>query len=43
MELRPGLRWREMPTWLAGAAVTVVPSLRETFGNVAAESLSAGR
>jgi iron(II)-dependent oxidoreductase len=31
-----------MPTWLAGAAVTIVPSLRETFGLVAAESLSAG-
>jgi iron(II)-dependent oxidoreductase len=31
-----------MPSWLADAAVTVVPSLRETFGNVAAESLSAG-
>ncbi len=40
--LRPALRWREVPGWLAGAAVTVVPSHRETFGNLAAESLSAG-
>jgi iron(II)-dependent oxidoreductase len=40
--LGPALGWVQMPSWLAGAAVTVVPSLRETFGNVAAESLSAG-
>lgn len=30
-----------MPPFLAGAAVTIVPSGRETFGNVAVESLSA--
>lgn len=40
--LRPALRWEEVPRWLAGAAVTLVPSQRETFGNLAAESLSAG-
>ncbi len=32
----------EVPEFLAGAAVTVVPSARETFGNLALESLSAG-
>ena len=31
-----------MPAFLAGAAVTVIPSARETFGNLALESLSAG-
>jgi iron(II)-dependent oxidoreductase len=35
------LAWREVPGFLAGAAVTIVPSTRETFGNVAVESLSA--
>jgi iron(II)-dependent oxidoreductase len=38
----PPLPWRDVPKFLADAAVTVVPSLRETFGNLAAESLSAG-
>jgi Glycosyl transferases group 1 len=40
--LLPALAWREVPEFLAGAAVTVVPSARETFGNLALESLSAG-
>lgn len=40
--LLPGLAWREVPEFLAGAAVTVVPSARETFGNLALESLSVG-
>lgn len=40
--LLPGLAWREVPGFLAGAAVTVVPSARETFGNLALESLSVG-
>src|SRR5216683_3134146 len=35
------LAWREVPGFLAGAAVTIVPSTRETFGNLAVESLSA--
>ena len=38
----PALAWREVPQFLAGAAVTVVPSARETFGNLALESLSVG-
>jgi glycosyltransferase involved in cell wall biosynthesis len=38
--LLPALAWREVPGFLAGAAVTVVPSARETFGNLALESLS---
>jgi glycosyltransferase involved in cell wall biosynthesis len=40
--LLPALGWREVPGFLAGAAVTVVPSTRETFGNLALESMSAG-
>jgi glycosyltransferase involved in cell wall biosynthesis len=40
--LLPALAWREVPEFLAGAAVTVVPSARETFGNLALESLSVG-
>ena len=41
-DLRPALAWQEVPAFLAGAAVTIVPSARETFGNLALESLSAG-
>ncbi|MBM7167142.1 glycosyltransferase family 4 protein [Streptomyces sp. G44] len=37
-----GLAWREVPTWLAGAAAVIVPSLRETFGLVALEAMSEG-
>jgi hypothetical protein len=40
--LLPPLAWRDVPRFLAGAAVTIVPSARETFGNLALESLSAG-
>jgi glycosyltransferase involved in cell wall biosynthesis len=40
--LLPALTWREVPLFLAGAAVTIVPSARETFGNLALESLSVG-
>jgi glycosyltransferase involved in cell wall biosynthesis len=40
--LLPALAWQEVPGFLAGAAVTIVPSVRETFGNLALESLSAG-
>jgi glycosyltransferase involved in cell wall biosynthesis len=40
--LLPALAWREVPGFLAGVAVTIVPSARETFGNLALESLSAG-
>lgn len=40
--LLPALAWREVPGFLAGAVVTVVPSARETFGNLALESLSVG-
>ena len=39
--LLPALTWRQVPEFLAGATVTVVPSVRETFGNLALESLSA--
>jgi glycosyltransferase involved in cell wall biosynthesis len=39
--LLPALGWQEVPGFLAGAAVTVVPSARETFGNLALESMSA--
>lgn len=41
-QILPALPWAEVPAFLAGAAVTIVPSLRETFGNLAAESLSVG-
>jgi glycosyltransferase involved in cell wall biosynthesis len=41
-DLRPALAWQEVPAFLAGAAVTIIPSARETFGNLALESLSAG-
>jgi glycosyltransferase involved in cell wall biosynthesis len=40
--LLPALRWSAVPAFLAGAAITIVPSVRETFGNLALESLSAG-
>ena len=41
-QILPALPWTSVPRFLAGAAVTVVPSLRESFGNLAAESLSVG-
>ena len=37
-----GLRWSEVPAWLARASVVIVPSLRETFGLVALEAMSVG-
>lgn len=40
--IRPPLAWREVPAFLAGGAVTIIASTRETFGNLALESLSAG-
>jgi glycosyltransferase involved in cell wall biosynthesis len=41
-ELRPALPWAGVPEFLAGAALTIIPSRRETFGCLALESLSAG-
>jgi glycosyltransferase involved in cell wall biosynthesis len=38
----PGLPWSEVPTWLAGSAVVMVPSLAETFGLVALEAMAGG-
>ncbi|MEV6905948.1 glycosyltransferase family 4 protein [Amycolatopsis sp. NPDC051071] len=37
-----GLDWDQVPSWLAQAAVVIVPSLRETFGLVALEAMSVG-
>jgi glycosyltransferase involved in cell wall biosynthesis len=37
-----GLAWDEVQEWLAGAAVVIVPSVRETFGLVALEAMSVG-
>ncbi|MFJ2780022.1 MULTISPECIES: glycosyltransferase family 4 protein [unclassified Kitasatospora] len=43
VEILPALPWQEVQPFLAGAAVTVMGSnAPETFGNVAAESLSVG-
>jgi glycosyltransferase involved in cell wall biosynthesis len=42
LEIRPGLPWCDVPAFMAGAAVVVVPSYRETFGLVALEAMSAG-
>ncbi|ONK10267.1 glycosyltransferase family 4 protein [Streptomyces sp. MP131-18] len=43
IEILPPLAWDEVQPFLAGAAVTLVPSTSpETFGNVPAESLSVG-
>jgi len=42
VRLRHALSWRDVPGWLADAAVIVVPSTRETFGLVALEALSVG-
>lgn len=36
------LPWAQVPGWLAGAAVVIVPSLQETFGLVALEAMSVG-
>lgn len=37
----PGLPWNQVPGWLAGAAVVIVPSIAETFGLVALEAMAA--
>ncbi|OLT41699.1 glycosyltransferase [Saccharomonospora sp. CUA-673] len=37
-----GIRWADVPAWLAEAAVVIVPSLRESFGLVALEAMSVG-
>ncbi|MFJ2211770.1 glycosyltransferase family 4 protein [Streptomyces sp. NPDC101062] len=43
VEVLPAVPWLDVQPFLAGAAVTLVPSTSpETFGNVAAESLSVG-
>ncbi|MER5615387.1 glycosyltransferase family 4 protein [Streptomyces sp. NPDC002215] len=43
VEILPALPWQEVPGFLAEAAATIVSSTSpETFGNVAAESLSVG-
>ncbi|WP_182883919.1 glycosyltransferase family 4 protein [Microbispora sp. H10949] len=39
---RGGLAWRHVPSWLAQAAVVIVPSLAETFGLVALEAMNVG-
>jgi hypothetical protein len=38
----PGLPWHQVPAWLAGSAVAIVPSLAETFGLVALEAMAVG-
>ncbi|MGH3564480.1 MAG: glycosyltransferase family 4 protein [Pseudonocardia sp.] len=38
----PGLPWNQVPAWLAGSAVVIVPSLAETFGLVALEAMAGG-
>lgn len=40
--LRGGMAWTQVPGWLGGAAAVIVPSLAETFGLVALESMAAG-
>ncbi|MCI0690146.1 MAG: glycosyltransferase family 4 protein, partial [Sporichthyaceae bacterium] len=40
--IRRGLPWHQMPAWLAGASVVIVPSLAETFGLVALEAMAVG-
>jgi glycosyltransferase involved in cell wall biosynthesis len=42
LDIRPSLRWCDVPAYLAGGAVVVVPSYRETFGLVALEAMSVG-
>lgn len=37
-----GLAWEDVLPWLAGAAVVIVPSVRENFGLVALEAMSVG-
>lgn len=40
--IQPGLPWNQVPAWLAGSAVVIVPSLAETFGLVALEAMASG-
>ncbi|MGA5822585.1 glycosyltransferase family 4 protein [Kitasatospora sp. NPDC094028] len=40
VHLRGALAWDEVLPWLAGAAVVIVPSRKETFGLVALEAMS---
>ncbi|MFF2146215.1 glycosyltransferase family 4 protein [Kitasatospora sp. NPDC058190] len=42
LRLRGALAWDEVLPWLAGAAVVIVPSHKETFGLVALEAMSVG-
>ncbi|ROO51258.1 glycosyltransferase involved in cell wall biosynthesis [Micromonospora sp. Llam0] len=42
VQIRAGLRWAQVPAWLAAASVCIVPSLAETFGLVALEAMSVG-
>lgn len=35
-------RWNQVPAWLAGSAVVIVPSLAETFSLVALEAMAGG-
>ncbi|MGW5054791.1 glycosyltransferase family 4 protein [Actinokineospora sp. NPDC004072] len=37
-----GLPWDQVQSWLADAAVVIVPSLKETFGLIALEAMSTG-
>ncbi|BCY11047.1 glycosyltransferase family 4 protein [Actinoplanes sp. L3-i22] len=42
ISLGDGLSWDTAPRWLATAGLVIVPSLRETFGLVALESMAGG-
>ncbi|MFF2955870.1 glycosyltransferase family 4 protein [Kitasatospora sp. NPDC057965] len=42
VHLHGALAWDEVLPWLAGAAVVIVPSHKETFGLVALEAMSVG-
>ncbi|MFJ9609612.1 glycosyltransferase [Kitasatospora sp. NPDC101176] len=42
VRLRGALAWDEALPWLAGAAVVIAPSHKETFGLVALEAMSVG-
>ena len=42
VRVRGALQWHEVPAFFAAAAIAVVPSLRESFGLVALEAMSAG-
>lgn len=40
--IQHGKTWDEVPTWLGGASLVIVPSHAETFGLVALEAMAAG-